>query len=118
MVTAVLLLLLPAVFSLSVYRLYQLPRALRVGAIRVNPRHRLLAALALGFIYAVSAAYTAFVLFTAVRAIWTPPRTIQEFFSIAYVGAAYPFVCLAFEWVLYYAVTPRATAQTKQFNGL
>ena len=103
MLTAVLLLLLPAVLSLSVYRLYQLPRAF---------------ALALGFIYAVSAAYTAFVLFTAVRAIWTPPRTIQEFFSIAYVGAAYPFVCLAFEWVLYYAVTPRATAQTKQFNGL
>lgn len=108
MVTAVLLLLLPAVFSLSVFRLYQLPRDLRAGAIRVNPRNKLLAALVFGIIYAVLAAYTVFVLFTAARAIWTPPNTIQELLSIAYVGAAYPLVCLAFEWILYYTVTPKA----------
>lgn len=117
MVTAVLLLLLPAVLSLSVFRLYQLPRDLRARAIRVNPRYKLLAALALGIIYALLAAYTVFVLFTAARAIWTPPRTIQEFFSIAYVGAAYPIVCLAFEWILYYVVTPRASARSEQLNG-
>jgi len=107
MVTAVLLLLLPAVFSLAVFRLYQLPRDFRARAVRVNPRNRLLSALVFGIIYAVLAAYTVFVLFTAARAIWTPPKTIQEFFSIAYVGAAYPLVCLAFEWILHYAVTPR-----------
>jgi len=116
MVTAVLLLLLPAVFSLSVFRLYQLPRDLRARAVRVNSHHKLLFALVLGIIYAVLAAYTIFVLFTAARAIWTPPKTIQEFFSIAYVGAAYPLICLVFEWILYYAVTPKANPQSEKLN--
>ena len=110
MLTVVLLLLLPAVFSLSVFRLYQLPRDLRARAVRLNPRNKPLATLGFGIIYAVLAGYTFFVLFTAARAVWSPPKTIQELFSIAYVGAAYPLVCLAFEWILYYTVKPNADA--------
>ena len=104
MVTAVLLLLLPAVFSLSVFRLYQLPRDLRARTVRLNPRSKLISALVFGIIYMALAAYTAFVLFTTARAIWAPPKTIQDFFSLAYVGAAYPLICLGFEWILYYTV--------------
>lgn len=43
MLTVVLLLLLPAVFSLSVFHLYQLPRDLRAPAVRVKPRNKPLA---------------------------------------------------------------------------
>lgn len=106
MLTIVLLLLLPAVLGLSVFRLYQLPRDLRAQALRLNPNNTVLFAWVLGIIYAVLAAYTAFVLFTAARALWAPPETIQELFSLAYVGAAYPLVCLGFEWILYYTVEP------------
>ena len=61
----VVLLLLPAVFSLSVFRLYQLPRDLRARAVRLNPRNKSLATLGFGIIYAVLAGDTFFVLFTA-----------------------------------------------------
>ena len=117
MVTAVLLLLLPAVLSLSVFRLYQLPRDLRAKTVRLTSRNKLMSALVFGIIYAVLAAYTVFVVFTAARAIWSPPKTIQEFFSLAYIGAAYPLVCLGFEWILFYTVKPVAKTQSASLTG-
>jgi len=38
------------------------------------------------------------VLCALARAIWTPPRTIQDFFAAAFVALAYPPVYVAFEW--------------------
>jgi hypothetical protein len=48
MLKAVLLLLLPGVLGMSVFRLVQLPRDLRAGSALIDPRRPLLCALAFG----------------------------------------------------------------------
>ena len=106
MLTVVLLFLLPAVLVMSVYRLVQLPRDLRARRTRFNSRPTTLCALGFASVYCALAAYTALVLFTAARAIWMPPKTMDEILAAAFVGAAYPLVYLGFEWVLYYCVKP------------
>jgi len=110
MLTAVLLLMLPAVLGMSVMRLVTLPRDLWAGRARINPRRRLLCALAFSVLYCALAAYTMLVLNALARALWTPPRTVDDFFAAAFVAVAYPLVYLAFEWVLYYSVKPVAPA--------
>jgi hypothetical protein len=103
MLTVVMLLLLPAVLCLSIFRLVQLPRDLLAGRRRL---HRRSAALMLGIIWIALALYTGLVLFTAARAIASPPATMRALFSLASVAAAYPFVYLAFEWISYYLIAP------------
>jgi hypothetical protein len=110
MLTAVLLLMLPAVLGLSVMRLLQLPRDLWADRARINPRRRLLCALAFGVLHCALATYTIVVVSAVTRAVWTPPRTIQDLFAAAIVAVAYPLVYLAFEWVLYYSVKPVSRA--------
>ena len=110
MLTIVLLLLLPAVLGMSVWRLVQLPRDLMVHRRALDTRRRLLCALGLGIMYCALAIYTLLVLMSAARALWIPPKTVHELLAVAYVGAGYPFVYLGFEWVLYYAVKPGAQA--------
>jgi hypothetical protein len=106
MLTAVLLLLLPVVLGMSVMRVVQLPRDLWAGRARINPRRRWLCALAFGVLYGALALYTMWVLWAVARALWTPPRTIQDLFAAAFFAVAYPLVYLAFEWALYYSVEP------------
>jgi hypothetical protein len=85
MLTAVLLLMLPAVLGMSVMRVVQLPRDLWAGRARINPRRRLLCAFAFGVLYCALALYTTLVLRAAARALWTPPRTIQDLFAVTLV---------------------------------
>lgn len=111
MFTVVMLLLLPTVLCLSVVRLVQLPRDLLAGRRRINPRWPVIAALALGIVYLALMFQSGLVLYTLARAIASPPRRLQEVFSLASVGAAYPFVYLAFEWVGYYSIAPGQAAR-------
>jgi len=111
MLTAVLLLLLPGVLGMSVFRLVQLPRDLQAGRALIDPRCPLLCALAFGVAYIALAGYTVLVVLAVARALWTPPQTIHELLAAAAVGAGYPFFFyLGFEWVLYHSVKPLARA--------
>jgi hypothetical protein len=110
MLTVVLLLMLPAVLGMSAFRLVQLPRDLRARRAIIHPRRRLLCALASGVVYIALAAYTILVLLAVARVLWTPPETIHDLWAAASVGAGYPLVYLAFEWVLYYSVKPVSRA--------
>ena len=104
MLTAVLLLLLPAVLAMSVYRLIHLPRDLCTCQARINSRRKLLCGLVFGVAYSALAAQTGLILFTAARAAWALPKTMDEIFAAASVAAVYPLVYLGFEWILYYSV--------------
>lgn len=106
MLTVVLILMLPALLCMAAFRLLQLPQDLRARRASINPRRRLLCALAFGVVYIALAAYTVLVLLNVARALWTPPETIHDLWAAASVGVGYPFVYLAFEWVLYYSVKP------------
>jgi len=110
MLSAILLLMLPAVLGMSAMRLVQLPRDLWARRATINPRRRRRCALAFGVVYCALAAYTILILIAALRAVWAPPETIHDLFAAAAVGAGYPFVYLAFEWVVYYSVKSAAGA--------
>lgn len=106
MLTIVMLLLLPAVLGMAVFRSFQIPRDLLSRRLCINPRAWWLSAIGFGTSYCSLLAYTALVLYTAATTLLNPPRTIQDLFSVASVAVAYPFVYLGFEWLLYHCVKP------------
>jgi hypothetical protein len=106
MITVVMLLMLPAVLGMSAFRLVQLPRDLWARRTRINPSRKWLCAFALGVVYCALATQTTLVLIAVARALWAPPKTVQDLFAAAIVAVGYPLVYLAFEWVLYYTVKP------------
>ena len=108
MLTIVSLLLLPAVFCMSIFRVFQLPQTFLSGGLKLNPFRPRIAALGLGAMYCALTVYTALVLYTAGRTIWNPPKTLEELFSVAAVGIAYPFLWLVFEWVLFHSIARSA----------
>ena len=72
MLTIVMLLLLPAVLGLSIFRLVQVPRDLLAGRRRIPRRS---AALVLGIVWSALACHTGLILYTAAKAIASPPTT-------------------------------------------
>lgn len=107
MLTVVMLLLLPTVLCLSIFRLVQVPRDLLAGRRRIARRPSVLV---LGIVWSALACHTSLILYTAARAIASPPTTLHALFSIASMAVAYPFVYLAFEWIIYYIIEPAAPA--------
>ena len=107
MLTAVALMLFPAVLVMSLYRMVQLPRDMAKGRKWLNPKHRLAAALSAGAAYAALLGYTMQLLFTVGATLLRPPRSIAEWLSAASVLIGYPFVYLAYEWICHYALDPR-----------
>lgn len=116
MLTVVLLLLLPAVLGMSVFRLVQLPRDLLARRTRINPKRRLLSAFAFIAVYIVLTGHTVLLLIALARLIRSPPQTIGDLFPAASVGAVYPLAYLAFEWVVYYSVKPVVQTLANHFG--
>ena len=110
MITWVLLLLLPWVLVMSLYRLIQIPRDLLARRLRLQPRRRLLAATALVLAYSLAVVCTARVLWVLARAIGDPPTMLVEVFDIGRTLVALPLAYLCFEWTLYHCV--KAVAQS------
>lgn len=116
MLTLVLLLLLPAVLGMSVFRLVQLPRDLLARRSRINPTRRPLSAFACIAVYIVLTGHTVLVLIALARMLQSPPQTIADLFPAARVWAAYPLAYLAFEWVVHYSVKSVAPALADNFG--
>ena len=110
MITWVLLLLLPWVLVMCLYRLIQIPRDLLARRLRLQPRRRLLAATALVLAYSLAAVCTARVLWVLARAIGYPPPMLAEVFDIGRTLLALPLGYLCFEWTLYHCVKPVSQA--------
>ncbi len=108
MITAVALLFFPVLLALSLFRLYQLPRDLLARTRWLHPLHPLAAGLASGATYLALAVYTALLLYTLVAAVASPPRSLSDALQLAAVFGGYPFVCLTYEWVYFYAILPRS----------
>jgi hypothetical protein len=111
MLTLVLLLFLPAVLALSLYRLVQLPRDLIAGRKWLNPKRRATSACASLLVYGALGAYTACVLAALAGLILRVPRGLDAILSAASLLAGYPFIYLAYGWVCHYAFDPRPKRQ-------
>ena len=104
-------LILPLVFGLAIYRMYQIPRRLWSGELVLPGKQH--AALSAATIAATIAAYLALLGYT----IWLGTALVQAFFvtenrmaaylSLAFYITVYPLVYVGAAWVFYYGLKPR-----------
>lgn len=107
MITFVSILFLPAVFVMSIYRLYQLPRDVLAGEKWLNSEHRLVYCLASASTYLVLGAYTMYLVYAAVNIVAAWPVSLNKLLGLASVVVGFPFAYVAYEWVYFYAIAPR-----------
>ena len=107
MITIVVLLFLPMILIMSLFRLYKLPRDILAKRKLFNPSHRLVAMLASGAAYCALGFYTAAILVGFFSALKHVSKNIDEIFTAGSVLVPYPFVYLIYEWVYHYALDPR-----------
>lgn len=110
MLTVVAILLLPVVLGMSVYRLFNIPRAFCLNQIQLNRRILVIATFGFGLTYLLLLTYTGFIVYTVVKTIVNPPETIYEVFSLTKVSVGYPIIYLCFEWTVYHCLKPRFLA--------
>jgi len=104
MLTVVMLLFLPAVLAMSVWRAFAVPRGLVTQRLRFNPKHPVAARTALALVYVTLFLNTLAVVHAAASMVWHSISSFDALISRLSPVAVYPLVYLAFEWVLYYAV--------------
>lgn len=111
MLTVVAILFLPAVFVMSSYRLYQLPRDVLAGTKWLNSNNRLVYGLASATTYLALGACVVYLVYAIAIVVAAWPVSLTELLSTASVVLGFPFVYLAYEWVYFYAITPRPKRQ-------
>ena len=104
MLTVVMLLFLPAVLAMSIWRAYALPHGLVTRRLRFNPKHPVAARTAVALVYVALFVNTLAVVHAAVSIVWRSISSFDALIARLLPAAVYPLVYLAFEWVLYYAV--------------
>lgn len=110
MITVVMLLFFPAIFTMSVYRLYQLPKDVLAGRKWLNPKNRLAYGLSSAIAYLALAAYTVLVIDVIGGFLIQSPKTLNGLFTVSSALATYTLVYLAYEWLYHYAFDPRPTS--------
>jgi len=99
-------LVLPLVFGLAIYRLYQVPRRLASGELRPPAARRVLWSVAGAFAYAALLAYTLFLGASLARLVLISGSRLSAYFSLLGYVAVYPIVYVGAAWVFYYALIP------------
>lgn len=99
-------LVLPLVFGLAIYRLYQVPRRLASGELRPPAARRLLWSAAGAFAYLALLGYTLFLGLSLARLALVSGSRLSAYFSLLGYVAVYPVVYVAAAWVFYYALVP------------
>ena len=98
-------LFLPLVFGLAVFRLYQIPRKLWAGALRLPGRPRIILWMATVGAYLALLCYTIALSTALVRAVFFAENRLSAYLSLVIYVAAYPLVYFAAAWVFYYGLT-------------
>lgn len=98
-------LFLPLVFGLAVFRLYQIPRKLWAGALRLPGRPRIILWMATVGAYLALLCYTIALGTALVRAVFFAESSYSAYLSLVIYVAAYPLVYFAAAWVFYYGLT-------------
>lgn len=101
MLTVVAILFLPAVFVMSSYRLYQLPRDVLAGTKWLNSNNRLVYGLASATTYLALGACVVYLVYAIAIVVAAWPVSLTELLSTASVVLGFPFVYLAYEWVYF-----------------
>ncbi|MBH2010693.1 MAG: hypothetical protein I8H71_13400 [Xanthomonadaceae bacterium] len=100
-------LLIPLVFGLAVFRLYQIPRRLWLGQLRFPGRQRVVLQMATIAAYVGLLSYTIVLASLLTQALWFAQNRLSAFVELVVYMAAYPLVYLAAAWIFYYGFKPQ-----------
>lgn len=99
-------LLVPLVFCMALYRLYQIPRRLLRGELHLPGRRRLLLHVATVAAYGVLLCSTVALVAVLAHTFWVAGHGLSAYWELAAYLAAYPFVYMGAAWVFYYGFKP------------
>ena len=99
-------LIIPLVFGLALYRLYQVPRRLWTGELQLpGARNRLLHAATIAA-YLVLLVCTLALGFALARTLLVAEDRLSAYWTLLAYMAAYPLVYIGVAWVFYYGLKP------------
>ena len=101
-------LILPLVFGLAIYRLYQIPRRLWLGDLRLPGKQRPYLSTATVAAYLALLIYTIALGAALLQATFVPQNHIPVYLSLVACVLAYPVVYMGAAWVFYYGLKPKA----------
>jgi hypothetical protein len=101
-------LILPLVFGLAIYRLYQIPRRLWLGELRLPGKQRAYLSTATVAAYLALLSYTIGLGAALVQALFVTENRMPAYLSLVVYMAAYPLVYVGAAWVFYYGLKSRA----------
>lgn len=99
-------LLAPLVFGLAIFRLYQIPRKLWSGELRLPDRRHIVLLVATVGAYLALLGHTLALSATLVRALFLTENRMSAYLPLLIYVAAYPFVYFGAAWVFYYGLKP------------
>ena len=97
----------PLVFGLAIFRLYQIPKKLLSGELRLPARYCTILFIATVCAYFVLLIYTVLLITSLVLALFFAENLASAYFSLIIYVAAYPFVYIGVAWIFYYGFSRR-----------
>jgi hypothetical protein len=101
-------LILPLVFGLAIYRLYQIPRRLWLGELRLPGKQRVYLSTVTVTAYLALLSYTIALGAALVQVFFVTENRMPAYLSLVVYMAAYPLVYVGAAWVFYYGLKPGA----------
>lgn len=100
-------LILPPVFGLAIYRMYQIPRRLWSGELVLpGKQHAALSAATIAA-YLALLGYTIWLGTALVQAFFVTENRMAAYLSLAFYITVYPLVYVGAAWVFYHGLKPR-----------
>jgi hypothetical protein len=99
-------LLIPLVLGLALHRLYQIPRGLWRGELRLPGRQRALLHVATITAYGVLLCCTVALVGALVHVFLVADDRLSAYWKLALYMAAYPLVYMGVAWIFYYGLKP------------
>jgi len=99
-------LILPLIFGLAITRLYQIPRKLWQGELRLAGKQQIYLATVTVAAYLALFSYTVLLGAALLQAVFVAENHLHAYLSVAVYVGIYPLVYIAAAWVFYYGLKP------------
>lgn len=100
-------LILPLVFGLAIFRLYQIPKKLLSGELRLPARQRITLLMATVCAYFVLLIYTISLISSLIIVIFFSENSVSAYLSLLIYVAVYPLVYIGVAWIFYHGLNHR-----------
>lgn len=104
-------LILPLVFAAAIYRIFQIPRRILLGELRLPGTERICLTVATVISYFVLLTYTVALGIAVIRVALMEENRAPAYLSLLGYMAAYPLVYIGAAWVFYYGLRSGASSE-------